>query len=356
MRGLVLAGGSGSRLRPITATSAKQLVPVANRPILFYALQQLAEADVTDVVIVVGDTAPAIEAAVGDGSDFGLRVTYVRQEAPLGLAHALLVAADLLVGDDVLMFLGDNLVEGGVRELREAFERDRPDAQLLLKRVADPRRFGVATLDGDGRVARLEEKPDEPASDLALVGVYLFTDRILDAARAIRPSARGELEITDAIQRLIDDRGDVRAVELPGWWLDTGKKDELLEANRVVLGTLRRRLDGEVGADCELVGEVVVEAGATLRGSRVRGPVVIGADARIVDSYVGPFTSVGDRCTIERSELEHSVLMSDCEVRDAPRLDGSLLGHHVTVRGAARRPAAHRLLLGDHSTVELADG
>jgi glucose-1-phosphate thymidylyltransferase long form len=242
-----------------------------------------------------------------------LQVTYLRQEAPLGLAHAVLTAEAFLDGDDFVMFLGDNLIEGGIDDLVAAFETDRPAAQLLLKRVRDPERFGVAVLDADGAVERLVEKPADPPSDLALVGVYLFTPAILDAARAIEPSWRGELEITDAIQRLVDAGASVRASEVTGWWLDTGKKDELLDANRIVLGGVARQVDGAVDADSDVVGEVVVAAGASLVRSTVRGPAVIGAGTQLVDAYVGPFTSIGADCRLERCELEHSVVMDGCQ-------------------------------------------
>ncbi|MEX1177478.1 MAG: glucose-1-phosphate thymidylyltransferase [Nitriliruptor sp.] len=356
MRALVLAGGAGTRLRPITFTSAKQLVPVANKPILFYGLEQIRDAGIVDVGIVVGDTAADIEAAVGDGSAFGLQVTYLRQEAPLGLAHAVLTAAGFLGDEDFVMFLGDNLIEGGIGDLVDAFERDRPAAQLLLKRVPDPERFGVAVLGADGRIERLVEKPPTPPSDLALVGVYLFTSAIVDASRRIAPSARGELEITDAIQRLIEDGAPVAASEVSGWWLDTGKKDELLEANRVVLGTLARRIDGHVDGASSITGDVVIEAGASVEGSVVRGPAIVGAGAGIVDSYIGPFTSIADGCLVERSEVEFSVLMAGCHLRDVRRLEASLLGRDVRVVRGSRLPSAHRLLLGDHSDVELAEG
>ncbi len=356
MKGLVLAGGAGTRLRPITYTSAKQLVPVANKPILFYGLEQLREAGVTDIGIIVGDTHAEIEQAVGDGAEFGLQVTYLRQDQPLGLAHAVLIAADFLGDSDFVMFLGDNLIEGGIGHMVEAFRTDAPAAQLLLKQVTDPERFGVAELGPDGRILRLVEKPKDPPSDLALVGVYLFTSAIIDAARRIEPSWRGELEITDAIQRLIEDGAPVRASHVEGWWLDTGKKDELLEANRIVLGTVERRIDGKVDARSELVGNVVIEAGAEVRGSTLRGPCVIGEDARIVDSFVGPFTSIGPDCLVERSELEFSVLLRGCHVRDISRLEGSLLGREVSVSPTDRRPYAYRLMLGDHSQVEIPGG
>jgi glucose-1-phosphate thymidylyltransferase len=355
VKALVLAGGSGTRLRPITHTSAKQLVPVANKPILFYGLEQIRDAGITEVGIIVGDTQPEVEAAIGDGSALGIEATYIRQDAPLGLAHALLTGAEFLGDDDFVMFLGDNLIEGGIEELVEAFERDRPAAQVLLKPVADPSRFGVAELDDEGRIVALVEKPAEPRSDLALIGVYLFTSEILSAAREIEPSDRGELEITDAIQRLVDQGRDVRASVVHGWWLDTGKKDDLLEANRIVLGELRRRVDGEVAEDSEVVGDVVVEAGARLVRTTVRGPAVIGAGTTLTDAFIGPFTSIAAGCTIERSELEYSVLLEQCVVTDVPRMEGCLLGREVTVQRTERRPAAHRLLLGDHSRVEIAE-
>jgi len=353
MKALVLAGGAGTRLRPITHTSAKQLVPVANTPILFYGLGQLRDAGITDVGIIVGDTAAEIEAAVGDGSALGIRATYIRQDQPLGLAHAVLTAAGFLGDDDFAMFLGDNLIEGGIGHLVEAFTRDRPAAQLLLKQVPDPQHFGVAVLGDDGRIERLVEKPKDPPSDLALVGVYLFTSAILDAARRIEPSWRGELEITDAIQRLLDDGQTVRASKVEGWWLDTGKKDELLDANRIVLGGLTARVDGEVDEASEVIGAVVVEAGARLLGSQVRGPAVIGAGTVLEDAYVGPFTSIGDDCRITRTEIEYSVVMAGCQVSDIPRIEGSLLGREVSIRPTDRRPAAYKFLLGDHSQVEI---
>lgn len=356
MKALVLAGGVGSRLRPLTHTSAKQLVPVANKPILFYGLEQVRDAGITDVGIVVGDTRAEIEAAVGDGSALGIRPTYIHQPAPLGLAHALLTAADFLGDDDVVMFLGDNLVEGGIADVVAAFRRDRPDAQLLLKRVDDPRRFGVAELSPSGDVVRLVEKPADPPSDLALVGVYLFTSRILDAARRITPSSRGELEITDAVQRLVDDGARVRATLLEGWWLDTGKKDDLLDANRLLLDGIVARVDGEVDEDSTLEGAVVVEAGARVVRSTLRGPAVVGHGCEVVDSVVGPYTSVGARSRIDASDVSGTVIMQGSLVSGVRRLEASLLGRDVEVRAAPGAPAVeHRLLLGDHSQVEIGE-
>jgi glucose-1-phosphate thymidylyltransferase len=355
MKALVLAGGAGTRLRPITYTSAKQLVPVANKPILFYGLEQLRDAGLTEVGIIVGDTHAEIEAAVGDGTALGIRPTYIRQDEPRGLAHAVLVAAEFLADDDFVMFLGDNLIEGGIGHMLEAFERDRPAAQVLLKKVPDPQRFGVAEMDNAGHIIRLIEKPQNPPSDLALVGVYLFTPAIIEAARSIGPSWRGEMEITDAIQHLLDDGAEVRASLVEGWWLDTGKKDDLLEANRIILSTLGRRILGSLDEGSEAVGAVVIEPGAELIRSRVRGPAIIGAGTRLVDSFVGAFTSVAADCVVERSEVENSVILQGCQVSDISRIEGSLLGRQVELRRTRQRPSAHRFMLGDHSQAEIAE-
>ncbi len=353
MKALVLAGGSGTRLRPITHTSAKQLVPVANKPILFYGLEQIRDAGVTDVGIIVGDTAKEIEAAIGDGSALGIKATYIPQTAPLGLAHAVLTAEEFLGDDDFVMFLGDNLIEGGITHLVEDFNRDKPDAQILLKHVPDPERFGVAELDEQGRAVRLVEKPANPPSNYALIGVYLFTNKILSAAKRIEPSARGELEITDAIQQLIDDGDEVRSSKITGWWLDTGKKDELLDANRIVLGDIERSIKGGMDADSSVAGQVIIEEGASLVNSVVRGPAIIGAGTKLVDAYIGPFTSIGPDCTIERTEIEYSVILERCKVSDIQRIEGSLLGRDVSLRRTERKPAAHKFMLGDDSQVEL---
>jgi len=304
VKALVLAGGTGTRLRPITHTSAKQLLPVANKPVLFYGLEAIADAGITDVGLVVGDTAPAIEAAVGDGSAFGFRATYIRQQAPLGLAHAVLVARDFLEDDDFVMYLGDNFIVGGIRQLTEAFRTSRPDAQIMLTQVADPREFGVAELDQAGRVIGLEEKPQQPKSDLALVGVYMFTPAIHEAVHELKPSWRGELEITEAIGWLIDHGKTVRSTTITGYWKDTGNVADMLEVNRLVLETIESRQDGTTGAGCEIIGRVVIEAGAHVSGSRIVGPVIIGAGSTISGSYIGPFTAIGQDCVIEDSEVE----------------------------------------------------
>ncbi|MEU2054920.1 glucose-1-phosphate thymidylyltransferase [Streptomyces bungoensis] len=353
MKALVLSGGSGTRLRPITHTSAKQLVPVANKPVLFYGLESLADAGITEVGMIVGETAAEIEEAVGDGSKFGLDVTYIPQERPLGLAHAVLIARDFLGDDDFVMYLGDNFVVGGIRTLVEEFRATRPDAQILLTRVPDPRAFGVAELDADGQVIGLEEKPEHPKSDLALVGVYLFTPAIHQAVRAIRPSWRGELEITHAIQHLIDDRADVRSTVIRGYWKDTGNVGDMLEVNRTVLEGVQRRLDGDVDEASETVGRVVIEEGARIVGSRIVGPAVIGAGTVVTGSYVGPYTSIAENCRITDSELEFSIVLRDSSIAGVGRIESSLIGRHVEVTPAPGVPSAHRLVLGDHSKVQI---
>ena len=353
MKALVLSGGSGTRLRPITHTSAKQLVPVANKPVLFYGLEAIAAAGITDVGIVVGDTAPAIEAAVGDGSRFGISVTYIRQDAPLGLAHAVLVARDFLGDDDFVMYLGDNFIVGGITDLVEEFAATRPAARIMLARVSDPRSFGVAELDQAGRVTRLEEKPPEPKSDLALVGVYLFTSAVHEAAAALRPSWRGELEITEAIQWLLDNGRLVNSTTITGYWKDTGNVTDMLEVNRLVLESLEPRLDGHVEAGCEIIGRVVVEAGAHVAASRIVGPAIIGADSKITGAYVGPYTAIGDGCSIDDCEIEYSIVLSRASIRGVRRIEASLIGHDAEVTPAPRVPRAHRLVLGDHSKVQI---
>ncbi len=353
MKALVLSGGAGTRLRPITHTSAKQLVPVANKPVLFYGLESIAAAGIVDVGIVVGDTAAEIERAVGDGSALGLRVTYLRQEQPLGLAHAVLIARDFLGDEDFVMYLGDNFIVGGISDLVDEFRVTRPDAQILLTRVPNPTSFGVAELDETGNVTSLEEKPAKPKSDLALVGVYLFTPKVHEAVRKIKPSARGELEITHAIQWLIDEKMNVRSTTISGYWKDTGNVEDMLEVNRTVLESTEPSNEGTVDENSKIIGRVRIEPGATVSGSRIVGPVIIGRDCVIVDSYIGPFTSVADGCHIERSEIEFSIVLRESSITGVRRIEASLIGRNVEVTPAPAVPAAHRFVLGDHSKVQI---
>jgi glucose-1-phosphate thymidylyltransferase len=327
---------------------------VANKPVLFYGLEAIAAAGVTDVGIIVGDTAPAIEAAVGDGSRFGLKVTYIRQLAPLGLAHAVLVARDFLGDDDFVMYLGDNFIVGGITGLVEEFATSRPEAQIMLTRVSNPKGFGVAELDeATGRVKNLEEKPKQPKSDLALVGVYLFTPAIHEAVADLKPSWRGELEITEAIQWLLDHGRTVNSTTITGYWKDTGNVTDMLEVNRLVLEGQEPRLDGTVSDDCEIIGRVVVEDGATVTGSRIVGPVIIGAGSTVTGSYIGPFTAIEEDCSVEESEIEYSIVLSRASIRGVRRIEASIIGHDAEVTPAPRVPRAHRLVLGDHSKVQI---
>ena len=351
MKGLILSGGKGTRLRPLTYTSAKQLVPVANKPVLFYGIEAMAEAGIREVGIVVGDTAAEIQAAVGDGSRWGLRVTYIPQDAPRGLAHAVLISEDFLGAEPFVMYLGDNLLNKGIGPFVRQFEAERPAAQILLARVADPQMFGVAELE-DGRVVRLVEKPREPRSNYALVGVYMFGPEIFTSVRRIRPSWRSELEITDAIQDLIDRGLDVRPHVVDGWWKDTGKLEDLLEANRLILDTLDRRIDGLVDEASRVEGKVVIEAGAVIERSLVRGPVIIGARARITQAYVGPFTSIMNDVQVRDAEIEHSIVLEGSEISGlASRVEDSLIGKNVRIYRMPVKPSAYRFMLGDNSEV-----
>jgi glucose-1-phosphate thymidylyltransferase len=353
MKALVLAGGAGTRLRPLTHTSAKQLVPVANKPVLFYGLEALAAAGVRECGIIVGDTEAEIRAAVGDGAAFDLVVTYLRQDAPLGLAHAVLVASDYLGDDDFVMYLGDNFIVGGIQDIVDEFLVRKPDAQILLTKVSNPSEFGVAELDADGCVARLVEKPAQPKSDLALVGVYLFTSAVHEAVRAIKPSGRGELEITDAIQWLVNKGCTVHSHIITGYWKDTGNVTDMLEVNRSVLERLDARISGVVDSASQVIGRVVVEQGADVRGSRLVGPLVIGADTVVIDSYIGPFTSIADRCVIRSSEIAYSIVLEGSTIEGLSRIDGSLIGRHVRLERATAVQNAHRFVLGDNSEVQI---
>jgi glucose-1-phosphate thymidylyltransferase len=358
MKALILAGGAGTRLRPITHTRAKQLVPVANTPILFYGIHSLVAAGITDIGVITGDTGPEIRAALGDGGQFGAAITYIPQEAPLGLAHCVLIAREFLADDEFVMYLGDNLLEQDLAAFVKAFDEarqtdDPPAAQILLKQVPDPHRFGIAALDGDGHVVHLVEKPADPPSDLALVGVYLFDRTIHDAVRAIQPSARGELEITDAIQWLITSGHQVRTELLTGWWIDTGKLTPLLEANRLLLEQIDHRVDGTVDEASTIDGRVIIDAGAEIVNSTLRGPIAIGAGTRVVDSFVGPFSAIGAGCEIVNSEIEHSVVMDDSKVLDIPRLEDSLIGREAVVQRTRVRPRALRLMVGDHCQIDV---
>lgn len=355
LKGLVLSGGRGSRLRPITYTGAKQLLPVANRPILFYVLENLSEAGIQDVGIIISpETGKEIKNAVGDGKDWGLKVEYILQEEPLGLAHAVKIAKPFLELNPFVMYLGDNLIGSGIAKFRRDFEQSRADAAILLKEVNTPSNFGIAEVDKQGRVMRLVEKPKAPVSNLALVGIYFFSAKIHEAVTKIRPSLRGELEITDAIQWLLDHDSRVLSHRLEGWWLDTGKKDDLLTANTAVLDEwTRRKIRGKVDATSQVTGRVDLGKGSRIMNSTVRGPVVIGENVHIEGSFIGPFTSIGNSCRIRSATVEHSVVLENATIEDIDRIEDSLVGKGSYVIQSKGNHQAYRLMIGDDSVVEL---
>ncbi|MDH7486488.1 MAG: glucose-1-phosphate thymidylyltransferase [Anaerolineae bacterium] len=352
MKGLILSGGKGTRLYPITYTSAKQLVPVANKPVLFRVIEAIRDAGITDIGIVVGDTAEEIKRAVGQGERWGVKVTYIRQEAPLGLAHAVKISQDYLGDERFVMFLGDNVIQGGISELIRQFAESDWNSQIVLKQVQHPQQYGIAQLDDQGRIVRLIEKPKEPPSDLALVGIYMFDHHVFEAVNAIEPSWRGELEITDAIQWLVEHGYAVYPYIHRGWWIDTGKMEDLLEANSLVLDELEHVIAGYVDKDSQINGKVTIEKGAEIINSRIRGPVIIGEDSRIVKSYVGPFTSIYHHVLIEESEIEHSIVMENSQILGIPhRIEDSLIGRNVVIQRSPIKPRAYKLTLGDNSRV-----
>lgn len=353
MKALILSGGKATRLRPITYTSAKQLVPVGNKPVLFHAIESVIDAGISDIGIVVGQTKDEVKAAVGDGSRWGVKVTYIEQPDPLGLAHAVLISEPFIGQDRFVLFLGDNFLKGGIRAFVDDFRDGSQNALIILTQVPNPTEMGVAVVEGS-RIIRLVEKPKDPPSDLGIVGIYLFDRNIFEAARAIKPSWRNELEITDAIQYLIDKQFDVRAQIITDRWIDTGKKDDMLDVNRVVLAELERRIEGTVNGSSEITGNVVIEKGAEVLDSIIRGPAIIGPNSRIVRSYVGPFTSIYHHVLIQDSEIENSIVLEETEIIDAGgRIDASLIGRAVRLHRSGKRPKAYTLMLGDHSQVDL---
>jgi glucose-1-phosphate thymidylyltransferase len=354
MKALVLSGGSGTRLRPFSYSMPKQLIPVANKPVLEHVLENIRHLGVTDIGIIVGDRASDISQVLGDGTRFGARITYIRQDEPLGLAHCVRLARSFLGEDDFVMYLGDNMLPQGVEDLAADFHKHGPAAQVVVRKVADPRAFGVAELGPDGTVVRLVEKPERPASDLALVGVYFFTSAIHEAVDAIEPSARGELEITDAIQWLVTQGADVRAGEYDGYWKDTGRVEDVLECNRWLLARLAPRIAGDVDATSEIVGPVVIEAGARVVRSRIAGPAIIGAHTVVEDSHIGPDSAIGEHCLLRATRLADSIVMAGATITQVPGLAGSLIGRAASIGPSAHVDAHHRLVVGDHTRVEVA--
>jgi len=351
MKALILSGGEGTRLRPITHTAAKQLIPIANKPILFYGIEAVREAGITDLGIVVGDTYEEIKKVVGEGKKWGIKVTYIKQEAPLGLAHAVKISQDFLANESFVMYLGDNIIKQGIKSLVDEFRKKRANSQILLAHVENPGQFGVAELER-GKVVRLVEKPKEPKTDLALVGVYMFDHHIFEAVNNIKPSGRGELEITDAIQYLIDKNFLVHSHIINGWWKDTGKPEDLLEANRIMLDDLEARIRGEIDKSSKLSGKVRIEEGARIINSVIRGPATVARGCKIIHSYIGPFTSIYHNVLIEDSEIEHSIVMEECKISGLKaRIEDSLIGKNVVIIKSTSKPKAYRFMLGDSSQV-----
>jgi glucose-1-phosphate thymidylyltransferase len=356
MKGLILSGGKGTRLRPLTFTTAKQLIPVANTPVLVRVIQMMKEAGIVDIGIVIGDTGAEVRAAIGDGSAWGVKVTYLPQEAPLGLAHAVKISEQFMAGDRFVMVLGDNVIQGGISGLINQFAASSVNSQIVLTKVADPRSYGVAVLNADGSINRLVEKPKEFIGDLALVGIYMFDSNVFKAVSAIKPSWRNELEITDAIQWLVSNGYKVFPYVHKGWWVDTGKSSDMLEANSLVLDELKPSIAANTSVDAasQVDSRVTLEKGAQIVGSVVRGPAIIGENAKIVNSYVGPYTSIGAGCTVENAEIERSIVLENSTVSDLDaRLQDSLIGRNARVAHSGGKPTAYKLTLGDYSVVGL---
>ena len=355
MKALVLSGGKGTRLRPFSYSMPKQLIPIANKPVLEHILGNLRELGVEDIGIIVGDWAPEIRSLLGDGERYGVRITYIPQAEPRGLAHCVILARDFLGDDDFVMYLGDNMLPQGVGKIAEEFHEHRPAAHVVVHKVPDPRSFGVAEVDAaDGRVTHLVEKPQEPTSDLALIGVYFFTPAVHEAVASIRPSGRGELEITDAIAWLVAQGKDVKASQYDGYWRDTGRVEDVLECNRELLDALAARTDGEVDAFSEVVGDVVVEAGARVVRSRIHGPAIVGAGTVVEDSWIGPHTAVGRDCLLRDAWLDYSIVLDGAAVLHVHGIHGSLIGRAAVVSTTVTGAGRHRLVVGDHTTVEVA--
>lgn len=356
MKAIILSGGTGTRLRPLTYSGAKQLVPVANKPILFYCIDNIVQAGIQDVGIIISpETGQEIKDAVGDGSLWGIKIQYILQDIPGGLAHAIKTARNFLVDSPFIMYLGDNLIGTGINKFLDEFRTNSPEALILLKKVDNPKQFGVADVSKEGKVIRLIEKPDVPPSNLALVGIYIFSPKVHEAIDRIKPSKRGELEITDAIQELINMGCNVESFVLDAWWLDTGKKDDLLTANVIVLDEWLKANDikGVIDDTTKILGRVAVGEGSVIKNSIIRGPVIIGKNTEITNSFIGPYTSIGDNVKVTKSSIEHSVIMNDSELRDIERLEESLIGRRVRIIKNNISHKALRLLVGDDSVVEV---
>jgi len=353
MKALITSGGKGTRLRPLTHTQNKHLIPIANKPILHYAIETVIDAGISEIGILTNADSTEVQDAIGDGSNWDVNISYIPQEAPLGLAHVVKISEDFIGNDPFIFYLGDNMVVGGVKRFVEEFERDSVNCYLTLSKVKDPERFGVPEIKNN-RIISVEEKPKVPKSHYAVAGIYIYDHHIFEAVNNIEPSQRGELEISDAHQYLIDHGYQIGFSEITGWWKDTGKPVDLLEANRLVLEHLKPRIDGDVDKESYTAGNVIIEPGARIKNSHIRGPVIIGNNTVIENSYIGPFTSIHNDCHIKNSEIEFSIVLNNCQICDITgRIESSLLGTDVQLMKVASKPATHRFIIGDQSRVEL---
>jgi len=356
MKALILSGGKGTRLRPLTYTGAKQLVPVANKPILWYGIEAIVAAGITDIGIIISpETGEEVKTKTGDGDRFGAKITYILQEQPAGLAHAVKTAQPFLGDSSFIMYLGDNIIQDNLEQFLTDFKDKNLDALILLRKVSNPSSFGVAKVDDQGKVMYLVEKPKDPPSNLALVGIYYFSKQIHEAIARIKPSPRGELEITDAIQALIEAKNPVEARQLSDWWLDTGKKDDLLEANRIILDTrLTVSNEGELDENSQAIGRVTIGKGSKLINTTIRGPVVIGNYCHLENCFIGPYTSVADQVTLKDTDIEHSVILQGAKITGiSQRIVDSVVGQRAKLELAPQRPKALRFMIGDDSHIEL---
>lgn len=354
MKALIASGGRGTRLRPITHTQNKHLIPIANKPILYYAIEAAVKAGIKEIGIVHNGDSQEVPDYVGDGSKWGVRITYIPQAEPGGLAQVVALGEKFIGKEKFVFYLGDNMVVTDLKQFIDKFERDGSNCFLTLAKVKDPERFGVPEISG-GRIVRVEEKPRVPKSQYAVAGIYLYDHHIFEAVRNIKPSARGELEISDAHQYLIDHGKKIGYAEITGWWKDTGKPTDLLEANRLILDNMGLRIEGEIDRTSDVAGKVVIEKGTKIVKSKVRGPAIIGKDCLIENSYIGPFTSIGDRTQVKDSEVEYSIVLRDCKIHSVGiRIEGSILGNDVEIVEASGKPRVHRFMIGDQSRVEIA--
>jgi glucose-1-phosphate thymidylyltransferase len=354
MKALIASGGRGTRLRPITHTQNKHLIPIANKPILYYAIEAAVKAGIKEIGIVYNGDSQEVPDYVGDGSKWGVQITYIPQAQPGGLAQVVALGEKFIGKEKFVFYLGDNMVVTDLKQFIDKFEREGSNCFLTLAKVKDPERFGVPEIK-DGQIVRVEEKPKVPKSQYAVAGIYLYDHHIFEAVRNIKPSARGELEISDAHQYLIDHGKKIGYAEITGWWKDTGKPTDLLEANRLILDNTGPRIEGQIDRTSDVAGKVVIEKGTKIVNSKVRGPAIIGKDCLIENSYIGPFTSIGDRTQVKDSEVEYSIVLRDCKIHSVGiRIEGSILGNDVEIVEASGKPRVHRFMIGDQSRLEIA--